>query len=1006
MLGRVQNQSLSPVFVGRDAESGVLAAALGEVSTPAADGPRALVLAGEAGVGKTRLVEEFGREARRAGALVAVGGCVELGGDGLPFAPFATALRTLRAAQPDEFARAGAGMGADLARLLPETAGPRAGTADAGPHAGTADAPGPSGVPHSAEDSARLFGHVTRLLEELSAARPLVLVLEDLHWADASTRHLYAHLLRTLRAGRLLLLATYRSDDLHRRHPLRPLLAELDRLRAVRRIDLARLGHADVRRQLAGILGAEPEAALVDEIYARSEGNAFFVEELAVSLRAGHRPGLSENLRELLLVRVEALPPDAGRVLRLVAEGGSAVEHPLLAAVSGMAEDALLDALRAATGAHLLSPTPEGDGYRFRHSLVREAVGEDLLPGERSALNRRYAETVEAAPHLVRAEERDARLAGYWYAAREPAKALPAALRAAASARDRHAYAEQLHHLDRALELREQVPEPAPGTPVPLDLLAEAATAGRMSGEARRAYTLVGRALRLLEQEPDPLRTAWFLTRRSRLATALGRGDGGAELRRAEELVRGLPPSDVHAEVLAHLAGWEMVNKPGPDSLVSAERAVAYARMVGAVDTELSAHVTRGVLRVAAGDIDGGLAELYETRERALALAPPDHLARAVANLPSVLEGIGRSADAARVAAEGAGICARHGLVGSAAFTWSNAAESLLSLGRHTDAEEALRRADQPGAGADVRAFTALTRGGLALRTGDTAAAREAYDTLRALAGPDGHAPQRRLPLLALGIGLATEARDAVAGRALLDEALSTPFSPNVHRYAWPLLVAAARLEATTRGLPAADAGREAVLDRIRAAARPVPTPVPVWHGYAELLRAELLRARGAATVADWEGTYEALRDLDRPHETLYVALRLAETLLAAGERERAAHVLAPVRETAGRFGYAPLAREAAELARRGRLLPAAEPHARPALAPAETLGLTARESEVLRLVAAGHSNRRIAETLYISPKTASVHVSRIIAKLGVTGRGEAAAVAHRLRLFPEREEV
>ncbi|SCD65524.1 hypothetical protein GA0115252_113110 [Streptomyces sp. DfronAA-171] len=144
-----------------------------------------------------------------------------------------------------------------------------------------------------------------------------------------------------------------------------------------------------------------------------------------------------------------------------------------------------------------------------------------------------------------------------------------------------------------------------------------------MSGEARRAYTLVGRALRLLEQEPDPLRTAWFLTRRSRLATAPGRGDGGAEPRRAEELVRGLPPSDVHAEVLAHLAGWEMVNKPGPDSLVSAERAVAYARMVGAVDTELSAHVTRGVLRVAAGDIDGGLAELYETRERALALAPP-----------------------------------------------------------------------------------------------------------------------------------------------------------------------------------------------------------------------------------------------------------------------------------------------------------------------------------------------------------------------------------------------
>ncbi|WP_433340506.1 helix-turn-helix transcriptional regulator [Streptomyces sp. CA-253872] len=1031
MLGRVQNQSLSPVFVGRDAESGVLAAALREVSAPEAHGPRALVLAGEAGVGKTRLVEEFGHGARRAGALVAVGGCVELGGDGLPFAPFAAALRALRTALPEEFARAGAAIGADLARLLPETAAPPTAPSttpltapghapasvpvpDTPPAPGSvpvpAPAPGPAlrppAVPHSAEDSARLFGHVTRLLEELSAARPLVLVLEDLHWADASTRHLYAHLLRTLRAGRLLLLATYRSDDLHRRHPLRPLLAELDRLRAVRRIDLARLGHADVRRQLAGILGAEPEATLVDEIYARSDGNAFFVEELAMSLREGHRPGLSENLRELLLVRVEALPSDARRVLRLVAEGGSAVEHPLLAAVSAMPEDALLDALRAATSAHLLSPTPDGDGYRFRHSLVREAVCDDLLPGERSALNRRYAETVESAPHLVRREELDARLAGYWYAAREPAKALPAALRAAANARARHAYAEQLHHLGRALELRDQVPEPEPGTPAPLDLLADAATAGRMSGQAGRAYTHVGHALRLLEHEPAPLRAAWFLTQRSHLATALGRGDGGAELRRAEELVRGLPPSAVHAEVLAHLAGWEMVNEPGPDSLVSAERAVDYARMVGAVDTQLSAHITRGVLRVAAGDIDGGLAELYETKERALALAAPDHIARAASNLPSVLEGIGRSAEAARVAAEGAVICARHGLVGSAAFTWSNAAESLVSLGRHAEAEEALRHAEQPGGGAVVRGFTALTRGGLALRTGDTDAAREVYEALRALAAPDGHAPQRRFPLLALGIGLATEARDVAAGRALLDEALEGGFSPHAHRHVWPLLVAAAGLEATTRGLPAAEAGRDAVLDRISAAARSVPTPVPLWQGYAELLRAELLRARGRATAADWEGPYAAFRGLDRPYETLYSALRLAETLLSAGERERAAHALGPVGETARAFGYAPLAREAAALARRGRLRPVAGASATPAAPPAETLGLTARESEVLRLVASGHSNRRIAEALYISPKTASVHVSRILAKLGVTGRGEAAAVAHRLRLFPEREEV
>lgn len=579
MLAPVENRSVSPVFVGRADELATLNDALARA---AAGEPQALLIGGEAGVGKTRLVEEFATAADRRGAVVALGGCVEIGADGLPFAPFSTALRALRRALPDDLAAAAAGQEEELARLLPELGET-------------------SGGRHDEESMARLFELTARLLERVAADRTVVVALEDLHWSDASTRHLLSYLLRTLRTGRLVVLATYRADDIHRRHPLRPLLAELDRLRTVRRLELARLTRDEVGRQIAGILAAEPDPAQVDDIFERSDGNAFFVEELAVAAHEGCCTGLTDTLRDLLLVRVEALPESAQKVARIVAEGGSTVEYRLLAAVARLAEDDLIEALRAAVGANILLATPAGDGYRFRHSLVREAVGDDLLPGERSRLNRRYAEVLEADPTLVPADERVTRLASYWYHAHDPAKALPAVLDASVTARSRHAYSEQLRLLERAMELWDAAPEdvrnrlrpldyaeayPACGcdpdtTPLRyLDLMAEAAVAGRLCGERERALKITKRALRLLEDDDDPLRRAWFWVQRSRLVRSLGRGSGREELTTAQDLVRGLPPSEVHAEVLTHVANWSMLHAPGPDAYAAAEHAVEYARMV------------------------------------------------------------------------------------------------------------------------------------------------------------------------------------------------------------------------------------------------------------------------------------------------------------------------------------------------------------------------------------------------------------------------------------------
>nr|WP_256096418.1 AAA family ATPase [Streptomyces sp. LUP30] len=1011
MLAPVETRSVSPVFVGRADELDTLNEAL---SRAAAGEPQALLIGGEAGVGKTRLVEEFATAACRRGAVVALGGCVEIGADGLPFAPFSTALRALRRALPDELAACAAGQEEELARLLPELGQSRTGR-------------------HDEEGMARLFELTARLLERVAAEHTVVLVLEDLHWADASTRHLLSYLLRTLRAGRLVVLATYRADDIHRRHPLRPLLAELDRLRTVHRLELARLTRDEVCRQIAGILAHEPDPAQVDDIFERSDGNAFFVEELAVAAHEGCCAGLTDSLRDLLLVRVEALPESAQHVARIVAEGGSTVEYRLLDAVARLAEDDLIEALRAAVNANLLLATPDGDGYRFRHSLVREAVSDDLLPGERARLNRRYAEALQGDPTLVPADERVMRLASYWYHAHDPAKALPAVLDASVEARSRRAYSEQLRLLERAMELWESAPQDVraalrpvdyteayppcgcdPGT-TPLrylDLMAEAAVAGRYCGERERALKIAKRALRLLEDEDDPLRAAWFWMQRSRLARSLGRGSGREELATAQELLRGLPPSAVHAEVLTHIANWSTIHAPGPEAYEAAERAVQYARMVGSRETELDARQILGVLMVHAGHIEAGLAELHEVRERALAEDAPSVALNAYVNLPSELEAVGRSREAVPMLEKGLDFARRHGPPDTEAWVWGNLAESLLSLGRWDEADRACAAAGRVGQGVAVRGVHATLRAELALARGDLAEAERQLDAGRNFFGSQEHAPQHHLPLTRLAVQLAAAQGRPLDARAHVAPVLDRGFPLGTQRDAWPLLLAAASVEGDARALSAADAGRADLLARIRAAAKKLVTIAPVWQAHEHWVRAELLRAEGRTAPDDWCEVVTAFERLERPYDLARTRHRLAEALLSTGgesERDRAAELLRLAHAVAGHLGARPLADAVALLGRRARLSlapVAGRPDASAAPAdPLTALGLTSRERDVLRLVSEGRTNRQIAGELFISPKTASVHVSNILSKLDVSGRGEAAAVAHRLGLFPPKAE-
>ncbi|MYW14504.1 hypothetical protein GT039_02590, partial [Streptomyces sp. SID2955] len=509
--------------------------------------------------------------------------------------------------------------------------------------------------------------------------------------------------------------------------------------------------------------------------------------------------------------------------------------------------------------------------------------------------------------------------------------------------------------------------------------------------------------LRLLDEEPDPLRAAWFWVQRSRLVQAQGRGDGWQELASAQDLVRGLPPSEVHAEVLAAAANWSMQHRPGPEALAAAERAVEYARMVGARETELHALLTLGGLTVESGAPEAGLARMRQVLRDARAEGVHHVAGRAYVNLPCGLQSVGRDREALPLLREGVEFCRRYGLLDSGAWAWGNLSDALYSLGRWQEAAEAAAHATRVGHSAEPRAAGALRLAHLALARGDLAEAGRRLAAARTWYGTHDPRPQQFLPLARIALGIAA-AEDRVAdARAVLLPVLDAGFPPGTHRHGWPLLLAAATAEADARTLPAARPGRAETLARVAEAVRTLTTGVPLWQAYGRWTRAELQRAEGRDTAGTWAPVVAAFECLDRPYDLARVRHRLAGALLAEGAedgRDRAVELLRLAAAVAAHLDARPLADAVARLAQRARLtLSGASGHSASPADPVAALGLTSRERDVLGLVAAGRTNRQIAEELFISPKTASVHVSNILGKLGVSGRGEAAAVAHRLGL-------
>lgn len=983
----VASRVTSTTFVGRHPELAELEAGL----VDARQGKASIAfLAGESGVGKTRLLSELERAARAQGMRVLSGECIELGEGELPYAPIVAALRPLaRSGDPALDALTPAAR-AGLGHMLPGLGDPKA-----------TEAP-----EESSTAQARLFEGLLELFERLGRDDGLLLTIEDLHWADRSTRSFLVYLASALCREKVLVVTSYRPDELHRRHPLRPLLAELERDTGARRVELKPLTQAELAEQLADILGAQPDRDLLSRLFDRSEGNPLFAEELLAAGLDG-RGALPPTLRDALMLRIERLSPQAQELLRMMSTGRK-LDHEVLASASNLDPRELREALREAAAAHLIVADAEGR-YSFRHALLREVVNDDLLPGERAELHLLVAKALEAkaegmpdhgGAHLA------AGIAHHYFAAGDQPKALAASVRAAEAAENVHAYGEAAALYSRALELWHRVtdPEELAGRDH-VALLTAAAWATGREHEPARTETLLKAALAEIDQQAEPFRAAVLLDRIAHEQFHLARPREASETRRKALELLPPEPSKARAGVLASHAKELMLESRFRESVEVAETAIQIAEAVGDSVARIKALDGMGFSLFSLGRAAEGETALRSALSLALDGGFVNTALTAYVNLGDALAAAGRLPEARAIADDAVALAREHGM--RPRWPILLRAELAFEAGDWAMAEAELPPPGRPAMGTTY-VNEALRWIELALGRGDHERARQLLDQADDIAS-DSREPQWIGPLGSLRAELERRGGDLEAARAAIDDALDRLefCSEDVQQMA-RVSATGVRVEADA-AVRARDLGDEPagaianaqmLIARVDACAE---GDRPVEAAFLASAQAELARAEDhddpelwAAAAAAWEG-------LGRPYRAAQARRRRAEAQLAAGDRDTAAASALDALEAATRIGAAWLASEIEGFALRARLrLERESASVEPAAANGEDedpFGLTPRERQVLALLADGRTNREIGQTLYMAEKTASVHVSRILSKLDVRSRTEAAALAHRVGL-------
>lgn len=1006
-------------LVGRLSERSFLQRALDD----AAHGrPGVVLLHGEAGVGKTRLLTEV-CAAADGSRRVLWGRCLRFGATSSPYLPLVTAFDSWLADQSDD-------VHGELADQVPALTPlfPSSGTRSTG-----ADSRAPAEVPHGSgamPAASRADGLVTgweRALLVLCGPEPVVLVVDDVQWADASSLDVLAYLVTGLRRQRLCLLISYRDGELPDGHPLHGWLADLRRLPVTEDLALAPLTEDDTREQLRVLLDRDPDPGLAHAVWNRSRGNPYLTELLVrgIDADASTLPdGLPDALRDAVLASWHRLSPAARTLTQILAVAGRPSTTARLAAVARLWTGDGSDVqarTREATGAGVVTVEPTGQVW-FRHPLLAEVLYPTLLPEERSVVHAAFADTADTADLAGGAKAVDvdgrhssetARLADravHCERAGRLDEAFEYSLAAAQHAKAMPAVREEAVLLGRAVALWPRVsPDVRARHGSEVDLLARAAEASRWAGDEAFASRLLDRARALVDPVEDPLTAARVLTFAAESAYS-SRPEAGwpvDQFAHAVRLTAAFPDTAEHARALADLAQGEAWAGHLAEARVHADRALAAAHRA-----EDAAHISWAQFArcLAYFGEPAALDAAAAAGRYAAASGRPEFIALAHLAASNAFESQGRLADCATTLLEGYAAARQVGVGGMTSYLGVYAAQNLLAVGDTDRAEQLLREVlatrpiGLPGVQAQIWAMVA------AVRHGDLARASRHLHRARELTPgfeeqPSLHGPTALAEYL-LAVGRPGETL------TMLRETIGT-HAATEPRFADQMLAWGARAAAdqaaqmsgeTGSDRTAAERARRALEDLCDERAKAGVPPFayldddPTQRATQALYDAEVARLSAAADAAEqWRAAVEAAATAGLRYTELEALVRLADTLAQQGHRHQAATPMRAAYRRAHDLNAPAVAREVEALARLARIdLTDPAPVTRPHLTDSVLAGLTRREREILAHLVAGRSYAEIADELFISQKTVGVHVSNLLRKTGTANRVAVAAWARR----------